>query len=120
VPRVSTQPAGQNDETGVIERGDRHEPAVPDRLTDSEPEREEAGDEGEGQGRGDRERRDDHRADESPHLPERFGLRLHLGKEALGEADVPGDREGEDGGEGQDRKSTRLNSSHVSIAYAVV
>src|SRR5699024_2481770 len=73
VPRVSTQPAGQNDETRVIERGDRHEPAVPDRLTDSEPEREEAGDEGGGQGRGGRERRDEHRADEGTPLPAAWG-----------------------------------------------
>src|SRR5690606_42158880 len=50
------------------------------------------------------------------------GRRRPQGAEAPGEGDRRaelGQRRGQEGGGGRDRKSTRLNSSHVKISYAV-
>src|SRR5699024_12325282 len=52
------------------------------------------------------------RSSDLPHLPARPGPRM-------GRQSAVGRRQSREERDGRDRKSTRLNSSHVSISYAV-
>jgi len=104
VADVGHQALLQHHEAGVVEDGQRHEHAVPDRGTERLPEGEEPGNEDEGEDALDHHGGGDDGPDQGADLPE-LGLGLGGGQHALREADVAGDREGEDRGDRHDAQA---------------
>ncbi len=93
---VGCEPVRKNDETGIVEDGDRHEHGVPQGVRGVEAHGEESGQEHGGQEGLHGQRRGDDCFEERGDLAHGARSGFLRGKHALGEAEVAGDGEAED------------------------